>query len=172
MAFLELIDIRKIRKAIIYALCVIVTVSLQDLLFSRVAVWGAKPYFVPVIVMAIGLFEGGLWGALFGLVCGWVCDMSLIDNHARFLVLFAVLGFASGFLTEFFFNRRFMSFMLLALLGLIATAVCQIVPLWVFASTPLLQLLPTAGLQVLWSLPFAVPAYFSVKLISVRRRED
>lgn len=172
MAFLELLDIKKIRKALIYLLCVIVTISLQNMLFSRVEIAGAKPLFVPVIVVAIGIFEGGFWGGMFGLVTGWLFDMTLLDNTVLFMLLFTFLGFASGFLTRFVINRRFFSAMLLSALALFATGVCQIVPLWIFSSTPLGDLMPTLLLQTLWSVPFAAPAYFAVKTISERRREN
>ncbi len=172
MLIYELIDFKKIRKGLWYILCVIVTISLQNLLFSRIAIFGVRPYFVPVIVIAIGIFEGGVWGALMGLITGYFCDMTLVDNTALFMVLFAILGFAAGFMTEFLINRRFFSFLVLAVAALLISALCQIVPLWIFRSTPLGQLLPTLLLQVLWSVPFAVPAYFAVKAVSIRRKEE
>lgn len=172
MAFLELIDFKKIRKALWYLFCVIITISLQDLLFSRIEILGVHALFVPVIVISIGVFEGAVWGAALGLITGYFCDMGLVDNTALFMVLFAVMGFAAGFLTEFVINRRFFSFFLLAVVALFVTAVCQIVPLWIFKSTPLGDLLPTVLLQTLWSAPFAVPAYFAIKAISIRRKEE
>jgi len=172
MAFLELIDFKKIRKALWYILCVIITISLQNLLFARVEFWGVHAFFVPVIVIAIGVYEGAVWGAALGLITGWFCDITMLDSTATFLAVFAALGFAAGFLTEFIINRRFFSFFVLALAGLLITALCQIVPLWVFKGNPLGSILPTMLLQVLWSCPFAVPAYFAVKAISIRRKEE
>lgn len=172
MAFLELIDFKKIRKAIWYILCVIVTISLQNLLFSRVEIFGVHPFFVPVIVVAIGVYEGAVWGAALGLITGYFCDITMLDSTATFLALFAVVGFAAGFLTESLINRRFFSFFVLALAALAAAIVCQIVPLWIFKGTALGKLLPTMLLQLVWSAPFAVPAYFAVKAISIRRKEE
>ncbi len=172
MAFLELIDFKKIRKALWYILCVIVTVSLQNLLFSRVEILGVKAFFVPVIVIAIGVYEGAVWGAALGLITGWVCDITMLDSTATFLVLFAALGFAAGFLTEFIINRRFFSYFVLSVAALAVTVLCQIVPLWIFKGNPLGSILPTALLQILWSLPFTLPAYFAVKAISIRRKEE
>ena len=172
MPIYELIDFRKIRKGLWYTICVIVTISLQNLLFSRIAFWGVHPYFVPCLVIAIGIFEGGIWGAVMGLITGYFCDMTLLDNTALFMVLFALMGFASGFLTEFIINRRFFSFLVLVVAALLLTALCQIVPLWIFRSTPLGQLLPTLLLQTIFSIPFAIPAYFAVKAVSIRRKEE
>lgn len=168
---LDLIDLKKIRRALLYAVCVIVTLGLQDMIFSRVELLGVHALFVPVTVVAIGLFEGGVWGCLFGLVTGYLCDMSFSANTVLFLVLFAVFGFLAGFLADFLVNRRFLSCAVLSALALFITPLCQIVPLWIFDGTPLSALLPTACLQALWSLPFIVPAYFAVRAIAARKKD-
>jgi len=172
MIFLELIDFKKVRRALWYILCIIVTVALQNLLFGRVVIFGVHPFFVPVIIIAIGVYEGAVWGAAMGLIAGYACDLTMLDSTVLYMVLFAALGFAAGFLTEFIINRRFFSCFVLCLLALLAAGICQIVPLWIFKSTPLGALLPTLLLQVLLGCPFSVPAYFAVKAICTRRRED
>ncbi len=172
MAFIELIDFKKIRKALWYLLCVIIAISLQNLLFSRVALFGVHPLFIPVVVIAFGVFEGAVWGASLGLITGYFCDITMLDSTALFMVLFALMGFAAGFLTEFLINRRFFSYFVLAVAALIITVICQVVPLWIFKGTPIFHLLPTMILQVLWSAPFTFPAYFAVKAVSIRRKEE
>ena len=172
MIFLELIDFKKVRKALWYILCVIISISLQNLLFARVEIFGAKAFFVPVIVIAIGVFEGAVWGASLGILAGYLCDLTVLDSTVMYLVLFAAMGFAAGFLTEFVINRRFFSCFVLSLSALIITAFCQIIPLWVFKSTPLGSIMPTFLLQILWSCPFTLPAYFAVKAINAKKREE
>lgn len=170
MIFLDLIDLDKIRKAILYLLCIAVTLWLQTAVFSRIAVLGVKPMFVPVIVVAIGLWEGGVWGAVLGLVTGVFCDMAYTGVTALFLVLFAAYGFFSGVLAIYFINRRFVAYLILAAAALALTAAVQIVPLWFFRGASPGGLFPVAGLQAAWSLPFAVPAYFAAKAISGRAK--
>lgn len=172
MAFIELIDFRKIRKALWYLLCVIISISLQNLLCARVALFGVHAFFIPVVIVAFGVFEGAVWGAALGLITGYFCDITMVESTVLFMVLFAAIGFASGFLTEFIINRRFFSYFVLALGALILTVICQIVPLWIFRSTPLWHLLPTMILQTLWSAFFTVPAYFAVKAVSIKRKEE
>ncbi len=172
MEFLELLNMKKIRKAAVYLVCVIVTMSVQNMLLGRLSFWGVHALIMPALVVAIGIFEGGVWGAAFGLVTGWLCDMTSLDSTATYMVLYAILGFGGGFLTEFLINRRFFSYMLLALAAGLITGACQIVPLWIFRSTPLISLLPTMLLQNLWSLPFAAGIYFAVKAIAVKRKEE
>ena len=172
MEFLELLNMKKIRKGAVYLLCVIVTLSLQNMLLARISFWGVHAIIMPALVVAIGIFEGGVWGAAFGLVAGGLCDMTTLDSTATYMVLYAILGFGGGFLTEFLINRRFFSYMVLTLAALLITGGCQIVPLWIFRSTPLVGLLPTMLLQTVCSLPFAAGIYFAVKAIAVKRKEQ
>ena len=168
--FWDLIDLEKIRRAILYLLAIGVTLWLQTSVFSRVAPLGVKPMFAPVIVAAIGLWEGGVWGAVLGLVTGAACDMALAGSTALFLVLLTLFGFFSGVLADYFINRRFFAFLLLSAAALLLTAACQIFPLWVFRGAAISELWPVALLQAAWSLPFAIPAYFAAKAISGRAK--
>lgn len=168
MSLLELINIRKVRKALLYLLGIILALWLQTMVFSRLTLFGTKPMFIPALVVAIGMFEGGAWGGLLGLAAGIYCDICYSDSTVLFLVLFAALGFLSGLLTEFFINRRFLSYLVLAVLALLLTAFCQIAPLWIFKGVALRPLAVTALLQSALSLPFAVVIYFVIKALTGR----
>ena len=76
-----------------------------------------------------------------------------------FTLLFPVLAFASGFVAQFFINRRFFAFMGAAFTGLLAAALVQL--LGTFATDGWSGvMLQTVLLQTLLSLPPAVLAYF------------
>ena len=64
----------------------------------------------------------------------------------------------SGFISQFFINRRFFAFMGAALAGLLITGFVQMLHT---AATDVfsLSMIPTALLQTLWSIPLAVLAY-------------
>ncbi len=171
MAFLELINLRKARKAILYLFCIVVTLWLQTMVFSRVVVLGTRPFFVPALIVAIGMFEGGVWGGTLGLAAGLGCMLSMAGSPALFLVLLPVFGFFSGLLADFLINRRFVAYLLLTALALLVTAFLQALPLWLFRAANPGPLFTVALLQALWSLPFAVPAYFLAKLLAGRERE-
>lgn len=168
MSLLELINIRKVRKALLYLLGIILSLWLQTMVFSRLTLFGVKPMFIPALVVAIGMFEGGAWGGLLGLAAGIYCDICYSDSTVLFLVLLAALGFLSGLLTEFFINRRFGSYLILAALALLLAAFCQIAPLWIFKGVALRPLAVTALLQSVLSLPFAIVIYFIVKALAGR----
>lgn len=170
MGILELINLRKARKAILYLLCIVVTLWLQTMVFSRLVLLGAKPFFVPALIVAIGMFEGGVWGGMLGLAAGLGCLWSMAGSPVLFLVLLPVFGFLSGLLADFLINRRFLAYLLLAALALLVTALLQALPLWVFRGAAPRPLMTVALLQALWALPLAVPAYFVTKLLAGRER--
>ena len=170
MVFLELINMQKVRKAILYLVCVILAVWLQTMILSRLEILGAKPFFVPAVAVAIGLYEGGVWGAMLGIAAGFGCDVCMSDSTVMYMVLFAAFGFSAGLLTQFFINRSFFAYLLLAVLALVITALFQIVPLWIFHGTAPGPLLSVAGLQVLWSVPFAALTCPAVRLIAGRQQ--
>jgi len=167
---LDLINLRKIKRAVLYLAVVLVVLGLQNLLFARIRPLGVAAMFVPAVVVAIGMFEGGLWGAMFGLVTGVLCGMRYSGSLILFAVLFAAFGFFAGLLSKYFVNKRFFSYYALCAAAFIVTAFCQMFRLLFLTDAALLPLLRTGLLQVLWSLVFPVLIYFPVKNI-VRHQE-
>jgi hypothetical protein len=162
----DFIDLGKLRRGILYAALLLLFLGFQDLLFSHVTVLGVRSMFVPALVVAVGLFEGGVWGGVFGLFAGLLGDWSFAENTVLFTVLYPVLGFFSGMLAQFVVNRRFFSYFLLSLAALALTAFCQMFRLLFVSGAHYTALLQTAGLQTLWSLPFTVPAYLACKTLN------
>ena len=66
----------------------------------------------------------------------------------------------------FFVNRRFFSFFFVSLAALVLTAVCQMFKFIALTDTNLVPVLITAGLQTLWSLPFAFAIYYPCRAVS------
>ena len=56
----DLINLAKLRRAVIHALMLILLFCAQDLLGSYVAPWGVKALFIPAAVVCVALFEGGV----------------------------------------------------------------------------------------------------------------
>lgn len=166
MSFLDLIDIEKVRRWIMYITALFASLIVQNMILANFPFFGAKPLFIPALVVAVGLFEGGVWGGVFGLLAGLLSDNATASSTVTFTIVFPVLGFFAGMLAEFVINRRFYSFMLLSLCALGITALCQIFPLFAFSGAALGDLLSTAGLQTVWSLPFAAPLYLIAKKIA------
>ena len=166
MLLFDLIDVNKLKRALVYVLMVVISMWLQTMIFARISFFGAKVLFIPIVVAAIAAMEGGVWGVVFGVICGCALDMSTLSSTVLFLVLCAVIGFGCGVLMDYFLNRRFVSFLILSAIVCVLTALCQMVPVWIFKDAALADLAPVAALQAVLSLPFAVPVYFAAKRIA------
>ena len=164
----DFVNLDKLRRGILYGLLLLLFLLLQNVVFSRVTVLGVRCFFLPALVVSVGLFEGGVWGGVFGLCAGLLSDLAGASAAVTFTILFPALGFFSGLLAQFLLNRRFFSYFALCLLALALTAFCQSFALFVFQGAPWPALLRTGLLQVLWSLPFSVPAYFICRSLSAR----
>lgn len=166
----DLINFNKLRRAVIYALLLALVMLFQDALLSELKILGVKSMFVPAMVVAVGLFEGGVWGGVFGLAAGFFCDMCYSENTVLFTVLFPLFGFLSGWMGAYMVNRRFFAYLVLCAAALCMTAFCQMFRLLFIVGADPAALCRTAALQVLWSLPLAVPLYFPPRSLSQKDR--
>ena len=133
----------------------------QNMLLTQLRPLGVCPLVLPAVAVAVGMFEGATFGSVFSLIMGIFADMAFRENTVMFTILFPSLAFAAGFVAQFFINRLFFAYMGAALIGFLVTGAVQMLHtvavdegLW----SPLM--LVTVLLQTLWSLPFAVPAYY------------
>ena len=176
---LDLIDLSKLRRAIVYGLLLAVLFILQNLIVARITVFGVHALIVPAAVVAVGLFEDGLWGGLVGLAAGYFTDMAFTGNIVLFTVLLPAAGFMAGALGKYMLHRGFMSYMTMALLVLALAAFCQMFRFLFLADadtktfhalylggSAAWRVLRTGLIQTLWSLVWAVPIYFPCKFIA------
>ena len=154
----------RIRRGVLYALYLLAFLLLQNVILSHIAPFGVRAMFMPALVVAVALFEGGYRGGLFGLAAGVVCDLFFAGQSVLFSVLFPVIAFAVGFMADFFLNRRFFSYAVLAVGALFLSAFAQMFPLLVYRGQGSWMLWGVAILQTLWSVPFIFPAYYICKI--------
>ena len=146
------------KRVLRYALFMFLSLLAQTMVLNRVRILGVCPMVLPAVAVAVGMFEGATWGSIFSLIMGIFADMAFIENTVIFTLLFPALAFVSGFISQFFINRRFFAFMGAAIAALLVTGLVQMLHTAakdVFA----LSMITTALLQTLWSIPFAVLAY-------------
>jgi len=165
---LDLIDLSKLRRAIIYALLLLVIFVLQDLLVARITIRGVHAMLIPAAIVAIGLFDGGLWGGFVGLAAGVFMDMGYTEHVFLFTVLLAAVGFFAGVLGKYLFHKGFFSYMTLFAMAMIVITFCQMFRFLFLTDTAALAVIRTGLIQVLWSLPWAVPIYFPCRSIADR----
>ena len=142
------------KRVLRYLLYLLLCLIAQTMLLSRTRIAGICPYALPAAAVAVGMFEGPVAGVLYGLLLGYFADMAFVENT----VLFPGLAFVTGFVAQFFINRRFFAFMGSALLGLALTALGQMLHTSAMDGFSGVMF-ETVALQTLWSLPLAALAY-------------
>ena len=153
--------LRKIkpRRLMWYAVFLLLTLVLQNMVFPQIRPLGVCPMVLPAAVIAVGMFEGASWGAIFGLALGIFADMDYVENTVMFTLLLPALAFFAGFVSQFFINRRFFAYMGAAFAACLITAAVQMVGTAASDGWSA-SMLVTVALQTLWSLPPAVLVYF------------
>lgn len=155
----EIFSPQNVKRLLQYALYMFLSLVAQNMLFTELRPLGVCPMVLPAVAVAVGMFEGATWGAVFSLIMGIFADMAFIENTITFTVLFPALSFVTGFVAQFFINRRFFAYMVASLFALIVTGVVQMLKTAAL-DTWSATMLVTVLLQTLWSLPFAVLAYY------------
>ena len=147
-----------VKRVLRYALYMFLALITQTMLFTQLRIGGVCPMVLPAVAIAVGMFEGATWGAVFSLIMGIFTDMAFVETTVLFTLLLPALAFASGFVSQFFINRRFFAFMGAAVIGLLLTGVVQMLHTAAgdsFSGVMLRVVL----LQTLLSIPFAALAY-------------
>ena len=176
---LDLIDLSKLRRAIVYGLLLSAVFILQDLIVSQVPLLGVRAMMVPAAVVAVGLFEGGVWGGFLGLAAGYFTDMGCTDHVVLFTILLPALGFFIGVLGKYMLQKGIVSYLVMMFLALAFIAFCQMFrTLFLsgsdaaafreayFSGRFVWLVIRTGAIQTAWSLVWSVPVYFPCKLIA------
>ena len=157
--FKDFLTPRRFKRALWYAVYMLVVLIVQDMVLTQIRPGGVCAFIPPAAVAAVAMFEGAIPGVVFALVMGVFTDMFTPGTLITYTLLFPAIAFGVGMLAQFFVNRRFLGFMLLALAALLLTALVQTLVI-ALKSSGSFSAIGTALLQTLWSLPFAALVYF------------
>ena len=156
--FRDFLTPRRLRRVLWYGVYMLLVLVLQDMVLTQIRPAGVCAFVPPAAVTAVAMFEGAIPGVGFALVLGIFTDMFTPGTVVTYTVLFPIIAFGVGILAQFFVNRRFMGFMLLAVAALLLTALTQTVVI-ALKSSGSFAALWTAILQTLWTLPVAALVY-------------
>lgn len=156
--FRDFLTPRRLRRVLWYGVYMLLVLVLQDMVLTQIRPAGVCAFVPPAAVTAVAMFEGAIPGVVFALVLGIFTDMFTPGTVVTYTVLFPIIAFGVGILAQFFVNRRFMGFMLLAVAALLLTALTQTVVI-ALKSSGSFAALWTAILQTLWTLPVAALVY-------------
>ncbi len=162
----DLIDLEKLRRACVYALMLVILFLLQNVLLSNFAPLGVRAVFVPVSVVCVGLFEGGVWGAMYGAAAGYFLDMGQSETTVLFMLVLAAAGYFTGVLCRYELRRGLLTALVLSAAVLTACALCQMLPFLLFTTTRAWPVIRTGVLQIVWSLPFTFLIYYPCRYIA------
>ena len=165
---LDLINLSKLRRAIVYALLFLVLFVLQDLVISHMRIQGVRALLLPAAVTAVGLLDGGEWGGFTGLAAGFFCDRGYSEQSVMFTILFAAIGFFCGVLGKYMLRKGFVSYMVLSLIALAVITFCQMFRFLFFTDTDPAAVYRIGLIQLAYSLAWAVPIYFPCRTIASR----
>ena len=130
----------------------------QNMLLSQVRPMGICPMILPAVAVSVGMFAGAGGGVVFSLIMGLLADLAFVETTVLFTVLLPLIAFGAALVSEFFINRRFFAFMGITFAASAFTALMQM--LATFAGDAWsTELVKTAVLQTLWSMPFSAVAY-------------
>lgn len=158
----------RIRRGALFFLVLMLYLILQDVVMSHVALLGIRAMFLPALVVAVGHFEGGWRGGLFGLLAGIFQDISGTEITLFFTLIYPLMGFVAGFLTEFLLNRHFYVYCIFACGSLFLVAFMQMLPLLLSFSGSTGALWKTCILQTLWSVPYIFLIYYTINALPRR----
>ncbi len=127
----DLINFKTIRRLFLYTGYIFLCFLAQELIFSRIEIFGVNPGILPAAIVAVSVFEGGIRGGVFGLLLGMLGDISY-GNTVLFTVIFPFIGFLAGAVSEFYTPKSYFGFLYLTLGGLFVTAFAQGFVLLVF----------------------------------------
>lgn len=156
-----------IKKWAAYALALVLTAALQELLFSHLRPLGVVPVLLPLALAALAALEGAAAGAGFGIAVG-VFSMFLDGMGAWIILLGCLAGLVTGLLARYVLSRSFLGFVVCSLGMLVLRMACLVVTYWLRGAAPIPVLLRVGGLELGWTMLLCPVIYGMFRFIYPR----
>lgn len=156
---------RAVFQFIYHALFLLAIYIIQSLILPYIKAFPSVPLILPLAAVGVAMFEGGGRGAVSGLFAGVLCDISMNQPIAQFMVLMTFVCMIICVLADAVLAPGFLAYFTLCIGVLAVCAFMQIfTPLFFDGVAPGL-LLREALSQSLVTLPFTVPIYFASRAL-------
>jgi len=165
---LEIIDVDKLRRGILYTVIMLITLMVQEMVLSRLSLFAVRALIVPIFPVVVGILQGGWWGMAFGLVSGVLCDCMFAETRVLFTLLMPFLGFMATAAERFLISRKLVAVFTASVCALLFTAAIEIMRMMVLYEASFAALIKTGLLQTLYSIPFIFALYFPCRALSRR----
>lgn len=165
---IQTLEWKKVRMVLRYAVYMLLVMLLQNVLFSRISILGAKGFIIPAAAVAAGIYLGGVRGAVFGIFLGLFTDMAFSETTVLFTLLFPIIGFGAGFASEFYINKSFFAFMIFSTAAILLCGMVQLIHAMLGGATEILPGLLTVLMQTVLSVPPVMLLYLPFRKQDVR----
>lgn len=143
-----------------YTVALLVLLFVTGGIFARFPLLGSVPDCLPAAIAFVAVLEGRFFGSVYGLGAGLLMTLVHTGHGSGMILLGAVIGMLAGGWYERRLRRYFFPCIMSAALALLAAAVLRGLAALVFApGASFFPVLRIAGLEAVYSLLLAVPAY-------------
>lgn len=151
--------VRVICKWILYFVVFVLVFSFQSAYANRFQLFGAKPDFLPFLVVCLAFLEGAKPGAVMGLVAGILCG-AVTNLGALYTLLYFAAGYAVGTLSAARMRTNFFTVTIFALLLDILCVLSRTLAAYIlhFNTDPLARLAEYGGYAI-FTIAAALPLY-------------
>lgn len=143
-----------------YTVALLLLLFVSRGIFARFPLLGSVPDCLPVAIAFVAVLEGRFFGSVYGMGAGLLVTLAHTGHGSGMILLGALIGMIAGGWYERKLRRYFGPCMMSAALALLAAALFRGVAAICFSSgAAILTVVRIGGMEALYSLLLAVPAY-------------
>ena len=124
------------------------------------------PLLLPVLAVAGGTLEGAPFGALYGMACGALMS-GLSGGHAMCIAALSAFGWIAGLITQYVLRRDVWGHMICSVAALVLWEGWEVAGRLLRGLAPTEVLLRVGASELLWSLVFILPVYWTGRFCCV-----
>ena len=109
---------------VLFSLICLLALLTQDVLMSRIQIWGATTDLVPAVIFAICILQGGESSCIFALVASMLYQFSGSAPGPYCIVLITALSVVASIFRQAYLRKGFSALMLCAVLALVLYELC------------------------------------------------